>query len=193
VLKDAEYILDLAGAQYAQHRAIVPLPQYLSSYYRPFPPPTVSKLGHKGGWLREIVDGDVRGIAATCDPCTFPVYYDMVKLMRLTVDDWERKQKTTLAKVLNEKQGIFEARTGEVLAALTTNIRAFAATWKVPEGPTFESVAVPLKEGSRGGRMTVKTKGYVGPEKFFEKYCADVEYGTTEQPTEQDVVAEAAG
>jgi hypothetical protein len=142
------FVLDLTGAQYGQHRAVVPRSPYMSAYGGELL--AASEFGH----IEQMYDDALAGkrceeLHKQFDMRVWVYQKEIAKTAIGTVCGWEHRNKKSLSNMLNSKQAVFEVESKELLELIKQNMKVHSTWFQDPKGPRVYSRVLPGKGGSK--------------------------------------------
>lgn len=147
---DETYILDIAGAQHGQYRAIVPFDEYMASHASELT--EVHPHGHQAASCQAYLAGKQEHnwmpdnyVGPPVDDRVWEVADEMRKRMLLVVREWEIERGTSVRELLKLDQKRFVARKKSLLKNIRREMEGFIERFE-KAGCVFEK---------RGGLQTV--------------------------------------
>ncbi|EME43442.1 hypothetical protein DOTSEDRAFT_174288 [Dothistroma septosporum NZE10] len=129
-----DYVLDLAGAQFGQNRAVVPLKEYMDTYLDPARNQMVRPLprGSNAEALRAIRDGDrdhEHGVQD--DVRVYEVHHMMDVAILQGVRRWERKEGMKASELLSCEESAWGRGKASLLERINEAMRECMFEWRV--------------------------------------------------------------
>lgn len=121
---DEVYAVDPTGAQFGQHRAMMPWEKYNDEFVEG--PVDFEEPGYCSNYSEEVLEGkhDVR-LGPGYDHNTGRIGQELAYTLNSAADEWETSNGKSVAEILNEKQVVFEADKESFVAAVSSDMHDF--------------------------------------------------------------------
>jgi hypothetical protein len=138
---DEHYMIDLAGAQFRQYRAVVPQKEYRASFV--MGDKAKNDFGYQNRRWEKVVkeqnDPDLLG----SDLRVMHVHHEVIKALNSAVTKWETEAGNTMPQVLKQKEDAYKADKAALIKAINREMRTYLTWYKArPQKFRIEKVNV---------------------------------------------------
>ena len=122
------YVVDLAGAQYRQFRAVMPRDEYAakctmaSQQQRTF--------GYMNRRFKKVVRHQNDPALLGLDPRAMMVHQEAAKGMMTVLGEWEKEAGKTVVQMLKQKESAFKADKTSLIKAVSEDMQEYLTWWK---------------------------------------------------------------